>query len=57
MSQATTLVPTRPALDRSTAAALAILFASVSGFLFTAGFRLAFRAADGRARAAVAVRT
>ena len=57
MSQATPLVPTRPALDRSTAAALAILFASVSGFLFTAGFRLAFRAADGRASSAVAVRT
>jgi hypothetical protein len=57
MSQATPLDPTRPALDRSTAAALAILFASVSGFLFTAGFRLAFRAADGRTSSAVAERT
>jgi hypothetical protein len=57
MSQTTTLAPTRPSLDRSAAAAVAILFASVSGFLFTAGFRLALRAADDQARSTAAVRT
>ena len=57
MSQAISLEPTRPSLGRSTAAALAILLASLSGFLFTAGFRLALRAADQPGRAAVAART
>jgi hypothetical protein len=43
MSNAPETIPTSPRLDRSTAAAFAIVLASVSGFLLTAGFCIARR--------------
>jgi hypothetical protein len=46
MSSPSINVPTDPRPDRMPAAALAIVLASVSGFLITVGFCIARRGAD-----------